>query len=601
MDIKINKDSLILKKSTIKNLPDFVVITGENGSGKTQLLNAISNSSAFIPGYSIVHKDLDLNAEISHNGELITRINYIPLHGHYFDFGQGFNLETLKNNWGTLPMKYFSFLNLKHSGNILISKEMLLEQFKKDTGFTDSTNQNIIQDSDINLLNKIYDGKLNKDEHTTIQECIINVPIQTNNLFSANLTLLYLQYYCRLELGLTVSESPWQVFNEILEEAKFKYRIQEPDYQPNNYDVSIKLEDLYNGNLIDIHSLSSGERTILSLILALYNSNNIEFPELILFDEPDSSLHPSMSKQMLDVLQNIFVAKKNCRVIITTHSPTTVALAPDLSIYRMDRNSGTLVKESKANGIKSLTSGLENISIYFENRKQIFVESLIDKQFYELSYNNLKRKGILSKNIFLEFITTCDRNEKGDTNGGCTFVKTFVNDLRKSGNNTILGLIDFDNKNNSSDNISILGQSRRYSIENYILDPIFLLLFIILKEEKEKLRLEFNEDEYIIDFGNFTQDKIQYHIDQLVFNFNLFKDDQRVSYVNVKNEEYNIPESWLILKGHDLENEILNKILFLRKYKSDGLCNSILEVVKMFTDYLPVDIVETYLELEKKN
>jgi len=56
----------------------------------------------------------------------------------------------------------------------------------------------------------------------------------------------------------------------------------------------------------------------------------------LLLDEVDASLHPSMIKNLLDVIEKIFL-KNGCKVILATHSPTTVALAPEESIYEISK------------------------------------------------------------------------------------------------------------------------------------------------------------------------------------------------------------------------------------------------------------------------
>lgn len=615
MKLKINFENKILKPFTLDKLPNFVVITGENGSGKTQLLKALSNENIQKEYMENDQYIIQSISELYSESERLTKINYIPAHGHDFHLGEYITTNNYLNNWGDLPKKYYSYLNFKtlkdnkkisHSEFNTYYKNEIAKEFKTSTNdhFFKKLNVNITI-SDFNLFEIIYENKINKNEPTSIQECIIHIPITNNNLFSTNLTLLYLQYKCKEDLGYENIDKPWDTFNQILETANFKYRINPPTFN-DKINFKAELIDINKDKVVNIENLSSGEKTIMSLMLTLYNSkNNTTFPQVILFDEPDSSLHPSMSKQMLDVLQNVFVKTKKCKVIITTHSPTTVALSPDLSLYCMDRDLGILKKESKENAIKTLTKGLENISIYFENRKQVFTESLIDKQFYEITYNNLKRKGILNDNISLEFITTSEKKENGDNSGGCTFVKKFVKTLRDSGNNTIYGIIDYDNKNVGNQFISVLGQNNRYSIENYILDPVFLLMFIVLKEEKEKRKIGFREEDYITEFTSFDSNKIQYHINELLQKFKLFENDDKVEYINIKGEKYYIPSSWVTIKGHSKKDENLVDILyknipFLGKYKSIGLTESILEVVKMFTEFLPLEIVETYKEIESK-
>ena len=43
------------------------------------------------------------------------------------------------------------------------------------------------------------------------------------------------------------------------------------------------------------------------------------------------------------------------------------------------------------------------------------------------------------------------------------------------------GIKDFDNKNHSSNYILVLGEGKRYAIDNYIFDPIFVA-FLLIRE-----------------------------------------------------------------------------------------------------------------------
>ena len=611
MKIAIKQDRKTLKKSIVENLPDFTVITGENGSGKTQLLIALSGQQN--PGEEIIDSrtgQLISLAELHIESGIAKKINYVPVQGNHIHLGHNINSHYLVNNYGKLPLRYYSFLNLKmKTPNKVITTKELDTQFKLDIGVNSNNARNYnsnIRQSDINLFEIIYSRKKNKNEPTTINECIINTPVINNNLFSTNLTLLYLQHKCKIELGYEIKETPWEVFNTILEEAEFKYRLNPPNLLEENSNISAKLIDTENGNIIDINELSSGEKTIMSLILALYNSNNdTEFPQVILFDEPDSSLHPSMTKQMLDVLQNVFIKEKNVKVILTTHSPSTVALSPELSIYRMDREIGHLVKESKSQAINNLTVGLDNLSIYYENRKQIFVESSIDKYFYEVAYVEIRRQGLLNKNINLEFITMSEKKITGDENGGCDFVRKIVNRLHNSGNNTTFGLIDYDNKNNASEKISVIGNNNRYSIENYILDPIFLSFILLQEVGAKKLEFGFNIEDNISNFQNINLERIQNIVNIIVEKIKPFvnsTDQSIIEYKTINNYCIKIPTWYYTTNGHNLESAILKGLYDLNSLRvNNSICKAIInKCIRVFPLMLSIDIVKTFKELEEK-
>ena len=69
--------------------------------------------------------------------------------------------------------------------------------------------------------------------------------------------------------------------------------------------------------------MSSGEKVLISLVFYLYSSQEKNvFPKLLLLDEPNAHLHPTMTQQFLNVVKNVLVDKFNVRVIMTTHSPS---------------------------------------------------------------------------------------------------------------------------------------------------------------------------------------------------------------------------------------------------------------------------------------
>lgn len=139
----------------------------------------------------------------------------------------------------------------------------------------------------------------------------------------------------------------------------------------------------------------------MALIFALFNSSNHgKFPQLMLFDEPDAHLHPSLTDVFLDVIQRVLIKKHRVKVIISTHSPSTVALAPDSSIYVMDKTLGYPVKQDKSTALKILSNGLASMSIeesslginYNISKTPLpvlFTEGITDKITIELAWKKL--------------------------------------------------------------------------------------------------------------------------------------------------------------------------------------------------------------------
>ena len=58
-------------------------------------------------------------------------------------------------------------------------------------------------------------------------------------------------------------------------------------------------------------------------------------------------------------------------------------------------------------------------------------------------------------------------------------VKKLTNDLRASGNSFVYGIVDWDLKNKSENGVVVIGEGSRYSIENFILDPVYVGIYLL--------------------------------------------------------------------------------------------------------------------------
>jgi len=338
------------------------------------------------------------------------------------------------------------------------------------------------------------------------------------------------------------------------------------------------------------------------LLLALYNSNSrysIFFPKLLLLDEPDASLHPSMTKQFLEIIQKVFVEIKNGNVIITTHSPSTVALSPEDSIFIMNKTGVKIGKISKDKAIKALLSGVNSISINYENRRQVFVESKNDVYFYEKVYENLKSK--LIQEISIHFIST-GKNEDGN----CDQVKNIVKSLRDAGNNAVYGIIDWDLKNNGNDFVLVNGIYERYNIENYIFDPIFFIAFLIRNKIDTYNILQLTEDEKkFLNFKYINVNRFQIIINNLLnyikpnFGNNLSKENKKIKLLN--EYEINLPLWYLETNGHEIEEKLKNIFNPLKRFQKSGdlkkeiICN----VIDELYEFLPLNFLNIFKKIQE--
>ncbi|MET3513019.1 putative ATPase [Pseudacidovorax sp. 1753] len=262
-------------------------------------------------------------------------------------------------------------------------------------------------------------------------------------------------------------QAPWEAYNEGLAKLgiEFKFNVQ--------LDESLENPQIYlnkgSSSNISFDSVSAGERVLLSFALATMTkaqgTMRVVRPDVLLLDEPDAHLHPALVKDFFALIIEPLIAE-GTKIIITTHSPTTVALAPENSIFRKIPNSG-LERTTKQEAIDSLLEGVPHLALDYSGRRQVFTESTLDARVYQRLYE-LNRSRLLTERS-LTFIGV-----GAEVNGGKDRVKSIVKTLRSSGNGTIYGLIDWDCVEPGDSYISVSGQSIFYGIENIILNPFYI-------------------------------------------------------------------------------------------------------------------------------
>lgn len=171
--------------------------------------------------------------------------------------------------------------------------------------------------------------------------------------------------------------SPWHFVNEMFREFGFMHSISSPEFtiaeMISTQSVPFQANLTIGDEEISFEDLSSGEKILCALAITIYQNNKSKFPELLLLDEVDASLHPSMTQNLLDVINNIFL-KNNCKVILATHSPTTVALVSEESLFEIKKGKEQqkIKKISQSDAVELLSEGI----ITFE--KGLKIQNKID-------------------------------------------------------------------------------------------------------------------------------------------------------------------------------------------------------------------------------
>ncbi len=455
------------------NIPMLSVLTGVNGSGKTHLLEFLAYK---LTGASSPSRPDPINTHLRILGDTIGKgdVAYIPVSGSFGGVGP-LALAQLQQ----IKQQLYQQLYLEHhiQGNMnLIVKRARLE---KSLGV----------DRLEHLTSQQFEDKLPDDMAYMLDDSDV----------LSGLSHVFLSYRARqADIALRYGESlisepdyqaelkglgdpPWKLVNDILQVAEFSYRVNSP---------AGNLLNTYNFSLVETISsvernpvdLSSGEKVILQLALWLYNSrHHNRYPKLFLLDEPDAHLHPSMARQFMEVVHSVLVKKHNVRVIIATHSPSTVALAPDSAIFEMSKTHPRVRKSSsKAETIGLLTSGFVVVS---PGSRYVLVEDENDVKFYNglrdilTDYGPNKDQYAILSAPSIVFIRASIGNKADRVPGGKSVVRNWVEKLSDPPlNEFVRGVIDRDDCNQSSEHLYVVG---RYSLENYLLDPFVVIGVLI--------------------------------------------------------------------------------------------------------------------------
>jgi energy-coupling factor transporter ATP-binding protein EcfA2 len=433
--------------------------------------------------------------------------------------------------------------------------------------------------------------------------------MNTGNMNSNRIEILFYMYHYRKSMderqGKDTSEystPPWDLLNHVFDISGLPFEIDNPShilidfdinqvkkfYKPDpKYLYSLKLNHKGIDAVIDFDSISGGEKVITSLAFLHYLAEQKgSYKKLLLMDEPDAHLHPSLTKQFLDVVDKFLIKRYDAKVIMTTHSPSTVGLCDESAIFIMEKGPTNIKKQTRPDAINYLTSGLPMLSSIIDNRRYVFVEDNDDVTFYTRIYNLYKEE--IDKTISLVFIPVSTQKNPG----GCSVVREWSKKLRTEGMNLFKGIIDRDKSNTPNDGVVVLN---RYSIENYFLDPILIVGFLVHYGIMTSIRgIEFpgkncNKLETLT--LSELQSVVDYIVNEIELNDNTLSCDEcQKTSVTLKNNMILSYPKWVFnRRGHDLE-AIFRK-LFPNKVTL-GL-RPLLDIQERLPDFIDIELIKT--------
>lgn len=299
-----------------------------------------------------------------------------------------------------------------------------------------------------------------------------------------------------------------------------------------------------------------------------------------------------MSKMMVDVLNKNIVVDNKIPTVISTHSPTTIIASDGISIYQMIRGNNVPTKIATQQAIEILSSDIPFLKISNDKRRQVFVESKYDVNYYELLTNIYSRIEMLSAEpIYLPARTSNGSN--------CTDVIDIVKNLSENGNDQVYGIVDWDNTNPAKGRIIVLGENERYAIENYLLDPLLMGLLFLRERKLNFSDFTLNAYSNYSDINKLTQSDAQLIVDKVLNDLGLYSTN--IKPCTLQNGwNLNISQEFNLHQGHDLETLYKSKYPFLKLYqREDGLKKDIIEkVINDYPNFTPRQIFETILKIK---
>jgi hypothetical protein len=282
----------------------------------------------------------------------------------------------------------------------------------------------------------------------------------------------------------TYGPPPWRILNDLLADLRLDFEVDHPAMTQDSYDVS--LTQRTSGVEVPFSDLSSGEKVLMALAISLYgsteNRHRIKLPKLMLLDEIDAPLHPEMTRTYFRVINQLLVSQ-GVGVVMATHNPSTVALAPEGAIRRMSKSTPRVTEVTRQQALTHLTAGVTALTVRFSERRVVLVEGNADADVYTAVMDALRTH--LDADCGIAFVSGGMRAGEG----GSQIVRKNVRLLREAGADSIYGLIDRDIGNESADDgsVLVLGPDGRYTIENYLLDPLLLAALAVREKFSDKI------------------------------------------------------------------------------------------------------------------
>ncbi len=370
---------------------DTIIIAGENGCGKSVLLNELFN---YNPSNLYENKLGKINTEIELNSNELSKLKAAPNFTRQVYNGLSGNTISVKQDFSIPPSWEQSKVSFKDNGSNQVN-------LYGDIFYPTENNlfKSLFSDVEINFTPK----NIASVTSSNIDE-IKSGPIKSNSNIATEITQLLIDVdnLDNADLARWVSEHPGEAPTTEVQRIRMK-RFTNAFHSifPHKRFVNIKNKDGHKevlfkefGKKMSIDKLSSGEKQIVFRGGFLLKDKKSTEGAFVLVDEPEISLHPKWQLEILSFLKALFTNDsgiQTSQIIIATHSP--------FIIHNCTRNKDkVIVLQKDTNGVISVSNTPKyyswssdqlvekafNISHKLSSLKiTVFVEGETDEKYYK--------------------------------------------------------------------------------------------------------------------------------------------------------------------------------------------------------------------------
>ena len=367
---------------------DTIIIAGENGCGKSVLLNELYqyNPANIVNKEGIIITEIELSQyeKETINGSQNFKRHALPLIAeNIITINQDFSIQ---NSWEQCKVQYHCVEDreITTNGNILIlNNDILFKPIFSDVEINFTPN-NIKTVTSSNIDEKINSAiKSSNNIATEITQLLIDIDSSDNSdlaVWVKNNPGIAPPY----DVQSTRMKRFTNAFHSIFPGKRFV------EINNKNGHKTVEFEEF--GKRMPIEKLSSGEKQIVFRGGFLLRNQKTTEGSVVLIDEPEISLHPKWQLEIMTFLKNLFMkdGKQTSQLIVATHSPFIIhnaTRANDKVIVMKKNNDGTITicqdpkyySWTEAQIVKEAF----NITPYLETGKiNVFLEGETDEKYY---------------------------------------------------------------------------------------------------------------------------------------------------------------------------------------------------------------------------